>query len=165
MHAACTRSAWRFLVAVALPAALALAVHPATAASDAVADRAVADALYHRGQAFYESGHYEEAIAALEQAVQQFPDESSYHHWLGRSYGRLAERSNWIRALSLAGKTLREFRRAVELDGQNADAIHDLMLYYQQAPGFLGGSRAKARELRRRLLELRPHDEDAAAIH
>lgn len=106
---------------------------------------------FAQGRTLFEVGQFEQAMARLEQAVALEPANSAYHHWLGRSYGRRAERTHWFHALGLARKTLREFRIAVELDPNNRSAWSDLMQYYQRAPGILGGSRKKAREIEARL--------------
>ena len=63
----------------------------------------------------------------------------------------MAETAGAFRAFSLAGKTRHEFEKAVELDGENIEALQDLMEYYRQAPVFLGGSRKKAHEIEERL--------------
>ncbi|HEY5573594.1 MAG TPA: hypothetical protein VIK64_11315, partial [Anaerolineales bacterium] len=68
-----------------------------------------------------------------------------------KCYGRLAEQSNFLAAYSLAKKTRKALERAVELDGNNVNALQDLMEYYRQAPGFLGGSKEKAAKIQERL--------------
>lgn len=106
------------------------------------------------GQMHYAAGDYDAAINSFSMAITLAPDNSSYHHWLGKSYGMLAQESNLLRAYSLSRKTRRELERAVELDDQNIDALTDLMEYYRQAPAFLGGGEEKADKIRIRLDEL-----------
>ena len=106
---------------------------------------------YNQGVAFYEARQYKEAQQTLEKAVELSPDVSVYHHMLGKSYGRMAQQSNWIAAIFLARKTLREFQTAVELDGENSQALEDLIQYYLQAPAFLGGSNKKAEQIQEKL--------------
>ena len=79
------------------------------------------------------------------------PSVSQHHHWLGKTYGRLAERAPWWRALGLAHKTRESLERAVALDGEDADALFSLMVFYRSAPGFVGGNEVKARAIERRL--------------
>ncbi len=110
---------------------------------------------YEQGMQHYESENYATARAAFEQAVQLSPETAKYHHMLGRSYGQLAEQSNWLKAMHLARKTLRAFQRADELDQHDEQIITDLMQYYSQAPAFLGGSEKKASALQERLKKLR----------
>src|SRR6185437_15412720 len=52
-----------------------------------------------------------------------------------------------------------EFERAVALDGNNVNARADLSEYYNEAPGFLGGDKKKARD---QAAAVAPHDEALA---
>lgn len=110
--------------------------------------------FYIQGVTLYQQSKYVEAKKALEKAVQLAPDISSYHHWLGKVYGRIAENSGPFRAMSLSRRALEKLETAVELDDGNIEAMKDLMEFYRQAPGFLGGSREKAEELARRIKAL-----------
>ena len=102
----------------------------------------------------YQDGDYKLAAQSFVRAIRADPQNSSLHHWLGKCYGRLAERGNWFRSMSYAGKTLKQFRKAVELDENNFEALRDLVDYLETAPGFLGGNRQEAKHLGRRLEEL-----------
>lgn len=120
---------------------------------NAVAESDDAD-HFKLGQMHYAAGEYDAAINSFSMAVNLAPDNSSYHHWLGKSYGMLAQESGLLTAYSLSKKTRLELERAVELDDQNVDALTDLMEYYLQAPAFLGGGKEKADKIRTRLDEL-----------
>ena len=113
-----------------------------------------AETSFQLGRQNYDKGAYEAAIEAFSVAVKLAPDTSTYHHWLGKSYGRLAQNSNLFKAYRLAGKTREELERAVALDDKNIEATEDLLEFYLQAPVFLGGGQDKADRLRRRLKEL-----------
>jgi len=113
-----------------------------------------ADEQFELGQNYYSTGDYEAAIKAFTVATVTAPDISSYHHWLGRSYGQLARNSGLFKAYSLSHKTRQELERAVELDGENVAALADLLEFYVQAPSFLGGGQEKAEAIRKRLAEL-----------
>ncbi|MGH6635941.1 MAG: hypothetical protein ACRED0_07335, partial [Gammaproteobacteria bacterium] len=102
------------------------------------------------GMKAYERHDFVAAIQAFEQAVHQAPRVSRFHHWLGKAYGRQAQKSNWLRKLTRARQAKRAFEKAVELDPNNAAALADLLSYYEQAPRFLGGDEAKAKTLRQR---------------
>ncbi len=128
----------------------------ATGMTQVIAQESPGAAAFETGRGQYESGHYELAVASLEQAVHEDPGNAEYHLWLGRSYGRSAEHAPWYRALPLARRTLKQFRRAVSLDPRNRAAWEALWEYYRQAPGFLGGSADKAREVEARLSALPP---------
>ena len=103
--------------------------------------------LFISGLAHFEEEKYIEAINKLEVAVQIEPQVAEYHHVLAKSYGREAERANWFKAMNFAKKTLIHLEIAAELDSQNIDILDDLMDYYREAPGFLGGDTKKANEI------------------
>lgn len=114
-----------------------------------------AETSFQQGRHYYAHKDYESAIEAFSAAARLAPGTSTYHHWLGKSYGRLAQNSSLFRAYRLSGRTREEFERAVALDDKNIDAISDLMEFYLEAPAFLGGGRDKADRLRQRLEELK----------
>lgn len=113
-----------------------------------------AEGLYRQAEARYREQGYKNAAALLKDAISKAPDESRFHHLLGKCYGRMAETAGPLQAFSLARDTRREFEKAVELDGKNIEALKDLMEYYREAPGFLGGSRKKAVEIEKRISRL-----------
>ena len=86
------------------------------------------------------------AAEYFESATKLDPKNSTYYLWLGRAYGREAQDANVLRQPGLAKKTRSAWERAIELDPDNLDARSDLIQYYVQAPGFLGGSTSKAIE-------------------
>lgn len=105
------------------------------------------ESLYISGLAHYEEKHYEEAIADLKLAVEKKPEVAKYHHILAVSYGREAENVNWFKAMDYAKKTLLHLEKANELDPNNLEILDDLMDYYHEAPGFLGGDMKKGDEI------------------
>ena len=112
------------------------------------------EALYATALTAYEAKQYDAALGKLEQALALQPDSSSVHHLMGKCYGRLAQQANPLKAYSLTQKTRLAFEKAVELDDQNTSALRDLMEYYRQAPGFLGGSKKKADEIEKLLRDI-----------
>lgn len=99
------------------------------------------------GRNLYMQGEFKKASEAFEKAVGTGPANSNYALWLGRSYGRRAETSSPFTAPGYASKARQYFERAVELDPRNLDALSDLLEYYLEAPGFLGGGLDKAQSL------------------
>ncbi len=131
----------------------------ATAASSA--GKPEAAALLEKGKNFYAQEDYKRAVEAFEQAVRLAPDVSQYQVWLGRAYGRRAENtSKWkfLTALSLAGKSRESFERAVDLDGNNKDALLSLFDFYLEAPSMVGGGVEKAEPLAARIEKTFPAD-------
>ena len=110
--------------------------------------------LVSAGIAAYRDGNYKLAVESFVNAIQLAPSDSSLHHWLGKCYGRIAEQGNWFTSMSYAKKTLKQFRKAVELDANNRDALRDLIDYLETAPRFLGGNKQKAKHLGQRLEKL-----------
>jgi tetratricopeptide (TPR) repeat protein len=96
------------------------------------------------GQSYYQLGDFPRAAASFERAVQLSPKDSEYRDWLAKSYGRRAEQSMFLGAMSWARKTHREFEIAVELDPANFEARRDLIRYEMNAPGVVGGGDDKA---------------------
>ena len=128
---------------------------------------ASAEAFFQRGVHLFAQEEYSESAKVLEKAVSTVPDKSDYHLWLGRAYGRRAERMSkwkWWSALSLAKKTRREFERAVELDGSNEAALSDMLSFYLEAPGVIGGGLDHAEKIAERIAKLDrvPGDEVSA---
>lgn len=111
--------------------------------------------LLRQGIDAYEAGAYRDAANILEQAKTSEAVTTEHYLWLGRSYGRLAEQSSFLSALSLAIETRRNLELAVELDSRNIAALEDLLEFYSQAPALVGGGRDKAEKLRDRLADLR----------
>jgi len=104
-----------------------------------------AEAWHLLSRAYLSLERWDDAVKAAEKAVALETNNSDYHLWLGRAYGNKAQRANPFRQAGLARKTKREFERAVQLDPDNLDAREDVVEYYLQAPGIMGGSVDKAR--------------------
>ncbi|HEV2022548.1 MAG TPA: tetratricopeptide repeat protein [Terriglobales bacterium] len=103
-----------------------------------------AEAHHLLSRAYLMIESWDKAVPPAEQAVALEPDNSDYHLWLGRAYGRKAEHSIFFKAIGWARKCKLEFERAVELNAANVPARADLAEYYLEAPSFLGGGKDKA---------------------
>ncbi|CAN5418816.1 hypothetical protein BH09GEM1_BH09GEM1_29510 [soil metagenome] len=88
----------------------------------------------------------DEAIKQFERCADIDERNPECHAWLGNALGMTAQRTSKFKLPFLAKRTKREFDRAVELDPNNVDGRFGELQYYLNAPGFLGGSAAKARE-------------------
>jgi tetratricopeptide (TPR) repeat protein len=115
-----------------------------------------AASLQLMGQNLFMLGEYKKATEAFEKAVALDPNNPTLVHWLGRTYGRRAETANPFTAPGFASKTRQMFEKAVELDPTDKDALGDLLDYYLDAPGFLGGGIHKAEELAQMILKQDP---------
>jgi tetratricopeptide (TPR) repeat protein len=97
-------------------------------------------------RAYYTLEEWDRAESHCRKAVSLDPQNSRFHLWLGRVYGEKADRVNFMSAASLAGKVRGEFERAVQLNPKDVEARLDLVEFYIDAPGIVGGGEQKARE-------------------
>lgn len=100
------------------------------------------------------NGQYKAATEYLEKAVAADPSNAGYYDWLGRAYGRRAETSSFLTALSHAARTRENFEKAVTIDPVNLEALSDLFEYYLEAPRALGGGMDKAEAIAARIGQL-----------
>jgi len=105
-----------------------------------------ATAFFYLGRIALSADDAKEAVSCFEAAVKLDDRSALYHLWLGRACGTQAQRAGKLSQALLARRTRNEFERAVALDPDYLDARANLVSYYLQAPGFLGGSVEKARE-------------------
>ncbi len=103
------------------------------------------------GKVYYGLAEYKDATDVLDDAAKLNPRSGEIYLWLGRAYGRRAETSSFLTAPSYASKTHRYLEQAVQLDPSNQEAADDLLEYYLQAPGFLGGGQGKAEALAKKM--------------
>jgi len=106
------------------------------------------------GQDYFMLGDAKKATEFFQQAVAAEPDNSVYHHWLGRAFGRRAEMGNPFSAMSYASKARQNFEKAVELDPKNSEAVNDLFEFYLEAPSFIGGGMEKAAKVADQIAEM-----------
>lgn len=122
----------------------------AAAATPGSADDLGPAARFEAGVQRYEAQDFAAAATLFEAAARAAPANDTYAYWLGKTYGRLAERASWVSALRYARRTRETLERAVSLNPTNPDALIALAKFYAEAPGFLGGDKVKAEVLRAR---------------
>jgi Flp pilus assembly protein TadD len=108
------------------------------------------------GRNYYMQGDYRKSIDALEKAAEAEPNDSNHALWLGRAWGRRAETSSPLGAPVSAVKARQYFEKAVQLNPRNLEALSDLLEYYLDAPGILGGGLDKAAATARQMGQLDP---------
>jgi tetratricopeptide (TPR) repeat protein len=106
-----------------------------------------ADAAYYLGRIEMENDDAGKAAEWFERAVRMNPKNAVYYDWLGRAYGMQAQRASAFRLPFLARKTKNAWETALVIDPDNLDVRDDLIIFYTRAPGFVGGSKEKAREM------------------
>ena len=102
------------------------------------------DVLLWLGKTGIKLHRWDDAIRHLERAVALDPKNGLMHLWLGRAYGGKAAHSFVINAYGWARKTRQEFETASSLAPDNLDIRFDLLEFYAQAPGLVGGGKDKA---------------------
>ena len=112
----------------------------------AVAAKQVARAAFLRGCQRFADAKPGKAVDEFEKAAKLEDGNAVYHFWIGRAVGEEAGDANPLRLPGLAKRAKAELERAVQIDPDYLDAREGVMQYYLQAPGFLGGSKEKARE-------------------
>lgn len=108
-------------------------------------------AAFDEGLRLMRDGKADKAETQFERAIKAEPGVAEYHLWLGRAVGEQTLRANKLRQPFMARRTKGEFEKAVALDPGLLDARDHLIQFYLQAPGFMGGSEAKAREQQREI--------------
>jgi tetratricopeptide (TPR) repeat protein len=97
---------------------------------------------------------WDDAIVQFEKAVELSPKDGVNHLWLGRAYGRKAEHA--LIGLGPATRARKEFEIAAQLAPDNLDIRFDLMEFYLEAPGFMGGGKDKAEAQAKEIARLSP---------
>ena len=113
-------------------------------ATAAAAAAPAGDAL-RQGQALFRAGDLDGAEEALEQAVEDAPDDAEAHHLLGATYGRQAQAGSMFTKMRLVSKIKDEFERAVALAPESLDYRESLLQFYAAAPAAVGGGVDKAK--------------------
>jgi tetratricopeptide (TPR) repeat protein len=121
-------------------------------------------AAFYLGQIAMELNDDGKAVDWFEKAVQLNPRSSIYYDWLGRAYGQQAERASKFKLPFLAKRTKSAWDKSIELDPNNLDARSDMIIYYLQAPGFLGGGKDKAKAEAQEIKTRNPYRGAAAFI-
>jgi len=96
------------------------------------------------GRTYLKLREWDKAVEAMEKAVQLQPDTARYHLWLGRACGEKASNVVFFRALGWARRVVKEFETARTLAPEDLDVRFDLLEYYLEAPGIVGGGSEKA---------------------
>lgn len=115
-----------------------------------------AAARYYLGRVAFDEKKYDDALDYFEEAVEGNDKVADYHNWLGNTYGTIAQNANVFKQGMLAPKMKKAWENAIALDAKNLDARTSLIQYYLQAPGFMGGSVEKAKEVAAQIIRLKP---------
>jgi len=104
----------------------------------------------HNAEAYYYLGwltinsDYDGAIEYLENAVNLNGGVAKYHLMLGNAYGVKAQRGGIFGKLGAASNCKAQYLIAISLDTKFTEARENMIEFYLQAPGIVGGSVEKA---------------------
>jgi tetratricopeptide (TPR) repeat protein len=115
-----------------------------------------AAAQYYLGRIAFDQKEYDDAADYFEEATEADEKVADYFSWLGDTYGTIAKDANVLRQGFLAPKMKGAWEKAIALDSKNISARESLIEFYTQAPGFMGGSFEKAREVANQIIKLNP---------
>ena len=92
-------------------------------------------------------GNVDEAVKYGEVAVKLDPKSAVCHKLLGEAYGEKAQKASIFKQISLAPKIRPEFEAALALDPKDPENILNMIEYYLEAPGIVGGDKKKAHQM------------------
>ena len=112
----------------------------------AAAAASAGPSLIDQARAALGHGDTDAAIALLEKAVAQTPDNAEAHYVLASAYGTKAVEGGMLAGAKYGGKVLDENQKAAELDPKFVEPRYSLVQVYASAPAMMGGSFDKALE-------------------
>src|SRR6476620_2194773 len=110
---------------------------------------------FRKAQEMVRREQFAAAVPLFEKCAAAEPGNSKFHQWLGRALGLQAAQNGIVSGALSVRRVKAELERAIELEPMNLEARQDLAVMYRAAPGFLGGSNAKATE---QVAFIRRHD-------
>jgi tetratricopeptide (TPR) repeat protein len=108
------------------------------------------------GKAYLKTREWDDAVDAIEKAVELQPQNARYHLWLGRACGSRAEHSFILTAYGWARRVVKEFETARSLDPKDLGIRFDLLEFYLEAPSLVGGGKSKAEKEAEEIAKLDP---------
>ena len=122
----------------------------------AAEDPRVPEAQRHLGLIALRRNDADTAVKFLERACILDPTSGETVQQLGDAYAVSAMKAGVFSKFGWARKCKTAYEKAVELDPKNIGTRWSLMEYYKQAPGFVGGSFARAHEQAEAITKLNP---------
>lgn len=119
-------------------------------------DKDYAAARYYLGRLAFDQKNYDDAADFFEEATEANDKVADYFDWLGNTYGTIARDANVLKQGMLAPKMKNAWEKAIVLDPKLIDPRVSLIQFYQEAPGFMGGSVDKAKEMARQIMAIDP---------
>jgi len=96
------------------------------------------------GKSYLKTGDWDNAVREFEKSTQLKPSDAHSRLWLGRACGAKAAHAFVLIAPRWAHRVLTEFETARKLSPNDVDVRFDLLEFYLEAPGIMGGGKDKA---------------------
>jgi tetratricopeptide (TPR) repeat protein len=109
-------------------------------------------------------GDHKTALDLAEKAAAADPKNPRYRFVLAEAVGLEARKASVLRQPGLARRFKKEMDTALSLDPKNIEAMNDLIGYYFEAPGIIGGDKAKGRAMVDQIMRINPADGYLAAV-
>lgn len=113
-----------------------------------------APALYVLARIKQASGDLDGALPMAEKLVELDAKNADYRYLLAGIYGQKAEQANVFSQMGLARRFKKEAEAAIQLDPKHIEARMGLLEFHMQAPGIVGGDKAKARQLADEIMKI-----------
>jgi tetratricopeptide (TPR) repeat protein len=114
------------------------------------------------GKSYLKARDWDSAIREMEKSVQLQPSSARNYLWLGRACGGKAAHVFPLLAARWARRVLKEFETARKLSPEDLDTRFDLLEFYLEAPGIMGGGKDKANAEAQAIAKLDPRKGYAA---
>ena len=101
-------------------------------------------------------GDHEEALQLAEAAVRANPKKAAYRLQLARVLSDEINSASLFQKISIAKRVDAQLDIAMKLEPGNPDCLFGKMIYYEQAPGILGGGKNKAHRLAEQIGRINP---------
>ena len=105
------------------------------------------DILYFQSRMKQAGGEHNDAILLAEEAIKANPRKAAYRLQLASVLSDELTNAGFFKKMSLAKRVRVQLDTALKLEPNNPDCLFGMMLYYERAPGMLGGSKEKAHQL------------------
>ncbi len=114
------------------------------------------ETLYLMSWVKQQMGDAPASVQLAEKAVAAEPKSARYHFRLAQALGEEAQKASAFKQLGLGRRFKKEVDAVLALDPKHVEALIDLMQFQLQAPGILGGDKAKAHAIPARIMAIDP---------